>query len=273
MRYTFPTPEATSLYVEIGSGLVTLHAVETSETEVVVDGDDADDVTVEQRGDEIVVKQNQRRTGFLSFGRDVDVTVRLPLDSRLTAKVGSADLVGTGRFGSVHVKSGSGDVDLDDIGREAVVQSGSGDVRIGSALSDLRVKSGSGAVHVGRVEGSTVIVSGSGGIGVDAAHDETVAKTGSGDVRIGQTNSSVSMTSGSGDLEVGSITRGHVKAKSASGGVLVGVPAGVPVWTDINTISGSIRSNLEGAGAAGEDQDHVEIRATTVSGDVTLTQL
>lgn len=273
MRYTFPTPEPTSLYVELGSGMVQLHAVETTETEVVVEGKDADDVTVEQRGDEIVIKANQRRAGFMSFGNDVDVTVRLPHDSELTVKLGSADLVGTGRFGTVHVKNGSGDVNLAGISGEAVVQSGSGEVRIGTSQRDLRVKSGSGSVQVGRVEGSTVIVSGSGRISVDSAQDETVAKTGSGDVRIGETNSSVSMTSGSGDLEVGSISRGSVKAKSASGGVLVGVPAGVPVWTDISTISGSIRSNLEGAGTAEDYQDHIEIRATTVSGDVILTQL
>lgn len=273
MRYSFPTPEPTSLYVEIGSGSVKLHAAETTETEVVVEGKEADNVTVEQRGDEIVIKANQRRAGFLSFGNDVDVTVTLPHDSELTVKLGSADLLGTGRFGDAHVKNGSGDVSLEDISGEAVVQSGSGDVRIGSSLRDLRVKSGSGAVQVGRVEGSTVIVSGSGRIDVDSAQDETVAKTGSGDVRIGETNSSVSMTSGSGDLVVGSISRGLVKAKSASGGVLVGVPAGVPVWTDISTISGSIRSDLEGAGTAEDYQDHIEIRATTVSGDVTLTQL
>jgi DUF4097 and DUF4098 domain-containing protein YvlB len=273
MRYTFPTPTPTSLYVEIGAGSVRVDATETSETEVLVEGKDADNVVVEQRGDEIVVKELRRRAGFLSFGSDLTVHVTLPPDSELTTKLGSGDLVGTGRFGAAHVRSGSGDVTLEQLTREAVVQTGSGDARIESSLGDLRVKSGSGSVQVGRVEGTTAIVSGSGRITVDSASDETVAKTGSGDVRIRETDSSVSITSGSGDLEVGTISRGAVKAKSASGSVLVGVPAGVPVWTDISTVTGSIRSNLEGAGPAEDDQDHIEIRASTVSGDVTLSQL
>ena len=53
----------------------------------------------------------------------------------------------------------------------------------------------------------------------------------------------------------------------------VGVPAGVPVWTDITTVSGEIRSNLTGAGEPRDGADHVEVRASTVSGDVVLTEV
>ena len=142
-----------------------------------------------------------------------------------------------------------------------------------SSLGDLRVKTGSGHVQLGRVAGSTVVSSGSGRVTVDATEDETVAKTGSGDVRIGEASSHVAMSSGSGDLDVGAIRRGELKAKTASGDVRVGVPAGIPVWTDLSCVSGSVRSNLEGAGRPTEGQDHIEIRATTVSGDITLSQL
>ena len=273
MQHTFHTPGPTSLYVEIGSGSTRTHTADTDQTEVLVEGRDADRVTVEQRGDEIVVKADNRRAGFLAFGSDVTVTVTLPHDSDLNVRLGSADLVAAGRYGAVHVKSGSGDLVLGDVTRDAVVLTGSGDVRIGSSAGDLRVKSGSGSVAVGRTDGTTVVTSGSGRIAIDSAHAETVTKTGSGDVRIGESTRSVSVTSGSGDLEVGTAARGVVRAKSASGDVLVGVPAGVPVWTDISCVTGSIRSNLQGAGEPAEGQDHVEIRATTVSGDVSLTQL
>lgn len=273
MRYTFPTPGPISLYVEIGSGDVKVNATETEETTVVVEGKDAEHVIVEQRGDEVVVKALQRRAGFLSFGNDLDVRITVPPDSELVSRLGSADLVATGRYGDVHVKSGSGEVTIDDVTGAAVFHSGSGDVRIASSTGHLRVKSGSGSVEVGRVSASTVISTGSGSIRLGSALDDTVAKTGSGDVRIDRASTSVSMTSGSGDLEVGSIDHGAIRAKTASGSVLVGVPAGVPVWTDIGCISGSIRSSLEGAGQPADGQDHVEIRATTVSGDVTLTQL
>jgi hypothetical protein len=45
------------------------------------------------------------------------------------------------------------------------------------------------------------------------------------------------------------------------------------VWTDLTTVSGAIRSSLEGAGQPTEGQDHIELRAKTVSGDIVLTQL
>ena len=53
----------------------------------------------------------------------------------------------------------------------------------------------------------------------------------------------------------------------------VGIPAGTPVWTDVNTVTGSIASNLESVGKPVDGQDHVELRATTVSGDVRLVQV
>ena len=273
MRHTFQTPGPTSLYVEVGSGSVTVETADTHETDVVVEGRAAEEVLVEQRGDEIVVKDPQRRGGFLGLGSDISVTVRLPHDSDLAVKVGSADLAAAGRYGSVRVKSGSGDVSLDEATGDAVIVTGSGDVRVRRSGGDLRLKTGSGSVQAGRLDGTSVLTSGSGRIAVDSTNDETVAKTGSGDVRIGEADSTVSVTSGSGDLEVGSVRRGAVRAKSASGDVLVGVPAGVPVWTDISCVTGSIRSTLQGAGEPADGQDHVEIRATTVSGDITLTQL
>lgn len=272
MHKTFHTPGPTSVYVEIGSGRVNAHATDTDETAVTVEGRDADGATVEQQGDQIVVI-GPRRSGFLPFGGDLTVTVTMPSESDLSTKLGSADVGVTGRLGAVRVKSGSGDVDLDQVTADAVVQTGSGDVRIDTALGDLRVKSGSGSVQVGRSTASSVITTGSGRISLDSAEAETVAKTGSGDVRIGTATDQVSLSSGSGDLEVAAVDRGVVKAKTASGDVQVGVPGGVPVWTDISSVTGHVSSNLVGAGEPAEGQDYVEIRATTVSGDVLLNQI
>ena len=45
------------------------------------------------------------------------------------------------------------------------------------------------------------------------------------------------------------------------------------MWTDISSVTGSVRSNLQGAGQPAEGQDYIELRAKTVSGDVYLEQL
>ena len=273
MKKTFQTPGPTSLYVEIGAGRVQVRATDTTETSIRVEGRDAEDVVVEQRGDQIAVIAPHRRAGFLRSGDDLTVTAEVPTDSELVTRLGSADLGAAGRLGAVRARSGSGDVRLDALAADAVIQSGSGDVEVTSSLGDLRVKTGSGSVRIGQVAGSTVITSGSGQITVDTASETTVAKTGSGDVRIGDATSDVAITSGSGDLEVGALQRGAVRARTASGDVRVGVPAGIPIWTDVSCVTGHLRSNLEGAGRPDPGQEYVEIRATTVSGDIDLTQL
>ena len=81
------------------------------------------------------------------------------------------------------------------------------------------------------------------------------------------------MSTGSGDLTIRTAHRGKLTAKGASGDVQIGVPAGVPVWTDLTTVSGDIRSGLEGVGEPEEGADHIELRAKTVSGDIVLTQV
>ena len=81
------------------------------------------------------------------------------------------------------------------------------------------------------------------------------------------------MSTGSGDFVVDQAPSGKFTAKAASGDVRLGVPHGVPVWTDVTTVSGRIRSSLQGAGQPAQGQDHVEVRATTVSGDIELVEV
>ena len=104
-------------------------------------------------------------------------------------------------------------------------------------------------------------------------HAATVIKTGSGDLQVNRSEGDVSLTTASGDLTIGTAPRGKVTAKNVSGDVRVGIPAGTPVWTDINTVSGSVRNNLTSVGKPAKDQDYVELRASTVSGDVHLRQV
>jgi len=273
MEKTFSTPEPVSLYVEIGGGDVNVHAHdEMGETRVVVDGRDADDVTVEQRGNQVVVLAPPRRGGLFNGSGKLTVTVHLPSGSDLATKLGSADLDASGRYASSKIKSGSGDVRVEEIGSEAVVETGSGDISIDAALGDLRVKSGSGDVEVHRLVKEASISTGSGDVALGTTEREVVVKSGSGDVQVNDAHSDLSLTTASGDLTVGVLRRGSVTAKAVSGDVRVGVPAGIPVWTDISCVSGRVSSTLEGAGQPEEDQEFVEVRATTVSGDIALEQ-
>lgn len=273
MHKTFDTPAPVALYVELGTGHVTVRAEETDRTSVHVDGRDADQVTVEQRDRQIVVLAPPRRVGFLGGAGDLRVTVTLPLDSDLAAKLGSADLVGSGRYADVRLKSGSGDVRVEEAVGAAVVETGSGDIEIGTTHDHLRVKAGSGDVRVGRLAGTTVVSTGSGDVTLTRAEQETAVKSGSGDVEVKEALADLSVNTASGDLEVGAVRRGALSVKGVSGDVSVGVPPHIPVWADIGSLSGSVTSTLDGAGRPEEGQEFLEIRATTVSGDVRLHQL
>ena len=110
MQRTFTTPEPVSLYVELGSGELVLTAGETTETVVDVDGKNAEDVVVDQRGDEILVVAKSRSAGFFGSSHDLTVRVLMPTDSRLSTKLGSADVRAEGRLGETMLKTGSGDV-------------------------------------------------------------------------------------------------------------------------------------------------------------------
>jgi DUF4097 and DUF4098 domain-containing protein YvlB len=272
-EYTFDTPKPVSLFVEIGRGSVTVTATETTESYVRVTGRDAEAVRVDQSGDKISVIAPKARTGFWSGDASLEVTVTIPTASDLAVRTGSADITVDGEVGAAQLRSGSGEVQVDTLDGPAVVETGSGNIRIDDARAELRIKSGSGAVNVGQAGSSVAASTGSGDVEVGTCAGPTVVKTGSGDLHVAEAMSDVSLTTGSGDLVVRRATRGRLTAKGASGDIRLGIAAGVPVWTDITTVSGAIRSDLAGAGQPTEGGEHIEVRAKTVSGDVVLTEV
>jgi hypothetical protein len=269
----FETHEPVDLTIETGRGSVEVTCTDTTESSVVVEGRDADEVEVSQDGRRLRVIAPRHRGGF--FGGDAELFVRVvvPTASNVAVKTGSADVTVEGDAGSAMLKSGSGDVRVLTARGPSVVETGSGDIRIDHAQAELRVKSGSGDVQVGHGGGSIVVSTGSGDVEIGSADAAAVVKTGSGDLRVGRAHDDVSLATGSGDFVVDHAYRGRLTAKGASGDVRVGIAAGTPVWTDLTTVSGAIRSSLEGAGQPNEGQDHVELRAKTVSGDIVLTQI
>ena len=271
--HQFETPRPVRLVTEIGKGSVTVNATETATTRVEIVGRDADQVDVRLDGDQLSVIGPRRGASFFGSDNRLDVTVTLPTASQLAVKTGSADVTVTGTVAGSQVKSGSGDVEIDTVDGPLAVETGSGAVRLEEARSDLRIKSGSGDVLVTEASATLAVSTGSGEVQLWRTRGPVVVKTGSGDVRVGDAGADVTMTTGSGDLVVNTARRGRMTAKGASGDVHVGVPAGVPVWTDISTVSGHIRSNLQGTGAPEDGADHVEVRAKVVSGDVVLTQV
>ena len=271
--YEFPTPEPVRLHIELGPGHVAVHATETGTSTVRVEGREAEHVRVEQTGRQITVVGPKQRSLVFGNTTTLTVTITVPTSSEVSAKTGSADLDLDGELSAVHLRSGSGELSVELATGTAVLETGSGSIRLGEAGADLRVKSGSGDVSVGRSAGIVAVSTGSGDVEIGTARGAVTVKTGSGDLRVSSACDDVSLATGSGDLEVRSAGRGRITGKGASGHMKIAVPAGVPVWTDVTTASGRIESSLRGAGQPAAGQDHVEIRARTASGDITLVEL
>jgi len=272
MQQSFDTPGPTSLYVEIGSGDVQIRVDDTAQTTVEVTGQDAEDTTVEMRGEQIVVLGARRRGGFLGSSHDLDVVVTMPLESQLATKLGSADLDVTGSVGPSRLRSASGDIRMDRVTAEAGIDTGSGDITVREITGDLRVRTASGDVSVERLGGSANVATASGDVEIGSAEGDVDVKTASGDLRIREAKRDVSLATASGDLTVDRMGAGQLQARNVSGDIRVGIPAGLPVWTDINSMSGSVRSTLSGAGQPQEGADFLTLRAKTVSGDISLEQ-
>ena len=274
MNRQFETPEPIELYVEIGKGNVEVRASGTTTTTLDIEGRDADDVEVTFESNRLTVIGPKDGANWFGGGnRELRVQVDLPTASDVGVKTGSADIELEGQLGEVRVKTGSGDVTCDTFTGAAQIETGSGDVEISEAMAELRIKSGSGDMSIGTCLGNLNVSTGSGDVEVGTASAKAVVKTGSGDLKIAHANADISMSTGSGDMAIGTVRRGHVSLKGASSDVEIGIPAGTPVWADINTVTGSVRSNLESVGAPQEGQEHVELQARTVSGDITIREV
>jgi DUF4097 and DUF4098 domain-containing protein YvlB len=275
---TFQTPNDVRLDIRLGSGEIRLETSETAETTVRLEPlrDNEASVTavqearVEDRGGgEIIVDVRDRRR-FLR-GADVLVEIRAPDGASVRAKSGSADVEGHGRFGSVHVESGSGDVQFSEIAGEAEASSASGDVQISSVGGDCRISTASGDIQLGSVAGEARFNSASGDVQVREVSGRVEVSTASGDVQVREAASSVGVNSASGDQTIGSVFAGKVDLRSASGDLKVGIREGSTLWVDARSRSGEVRSELPVSDLPPEgNAPHVELRANTMSGDVSI---
>jgi DUF4097 and DUF4098 domain-containing protein YvlB len=119
----------------------------------------------------------------------------------------------------------------------------------------------------------------SGDVSLQQARGDVSIQAVSGDVWIKDARQSVHVNTVSGDQRVDAVVAGSVEAQAVSGDVSIGVRRGSRVYVDANTISGSTSSELnltdapaddEAGGNVAEDGPMVEVRAKTVSGDISI---
>ncbi|MDQ3629392.1 MAG: DUF4097 domain-containing protein [Actinomycetota bacterium] len=273
----FDTPHPVRLRIQAQSGDIDVTAQEATTTTVDVRpgaGDAArelaEQTTVEQRGDDIVVRVPRRAGSFFRRTPSLDISVRLPVGSALDAELNAGDLATGGSLSTVRVKTGSGDILLDVVTDAADVATGSGDVIVRDSQGSTRLSTGSGDIALHAAGARATLATGSGDVRVRAAGGPVDIKTGSGDVRVDDAGGDVSIKSGSGDQQVGRAVRGQVSCQTASGDVHVGIADGTAAWLDVHSLTGTVSSQLGEAGPPSDSQQTVEVRANTVNGDITV---
>ncbi len=281
---TFQTPGDVRTEIRIGSGEIRLDTGEDGQTVVSLEplrDNDASREAVEnarvelrERGGsyDLVVDVRDRGRGF-SFGRgaDVRIEIRCPDGTSVEAKSGSADVEGRGHFGSVEVECGSGDVEFEDVAKNVKVNAASGDVSIESVGGEARINTASGDVQLSSVKGEAKVNSASGDVLLREAGGRIEVNSASGDVIVREAGSSVGINTASGDQLIGTVAEGRVTLKSASGDLKIGIREGSTLHVDARSRSGEVRSELPVSDTPPEgDAPHVELRANTMSGDITV---
>ncbi|MGW0232147.1 DUF4097 family beta strand repeat-containing protein [Actinopolymorpha singaporensis] len=276
---TFATPEPVTLRLRVQSGDILVEASDRADTEVEVrpynsnkqaDTEAAQQTLVEQRDGSIVVEAPDGKE-FGRFGRSGSIYVRvaLPTGSHLRGTKASADLRAVGRLGDVDLNTASGDVELQEVDK-LEVQTASGDVTCRLVGGSAKVQSASGDITLGEVGGDLQVASASGDLDLGPVGGDVRVQTASGDTTVAVAGGSVEARSASGDVSLPSVRSGQVSVETASGDVTVGIAAGVAAWLDVSSLSGDVHSDLDDAGEPGEGDESVELRARTLSGDVSI---
>jgi Putative adhesin len=277
---TFETPGPVKFNVRLGAGEIRFETADVTETTVRLeplhDSESGEQVVENARvelrqrggGQEVLVDVRDRGRGRAN---EVLVEIRGPDGASVEAKSGSADVEGSGRFGAVEVETGSGDVQFSEISEDAKINAASGDVQVASIGGEARLNSASGDVQVGSIGGDGKVNSASGDVQIRQAGGSLDVNSASGDVSIREAGSSVSVNTASGDQSIGAVSQGSVSLKSASGDLKVGIREGSTLWVDARSRSGEVSSELPVSDLPPEgDAPHIELRANTMSGDITL---
>jgi len=143
---------------------------------------------------------------------------------------------------------------------------------VGNVGGDLRVTTASGDLRCSSVAGPAIFSTASGDLELGAAGNRVEVRASSGNVRLGALAHGARIVNVSGDVRVLAVDEGAVQGRSVSGDVCVGVAPGVDLHVDVETLSGTVSSEipLEDAPRARRGDARVQLSVRSVSGNVDI---
>jgi hypothetical protein len=188
-----------------------------------------------QNGNDITIGERHNNDLYRNISIDYDIT--LPKASAINAATGSGDVQIQDVGATIKAQSGSGSVRARGIQGAATLGTGSGDIELEqTGPGDVKAETGSGTIHLNGLSGALKASTGSGDI--EAAGQPTAdwkLSTGSGSVRlvVGNAHFNLDADTGSGSINVsqpitmqGSLNRHHVSGVVNGGGPTIRVGTG-----------------------------------------------
>lgn len=278
---TYATPQPITAIIELAAGEIELRAGEGTETVVDVAPsyalNEADVAAAEQTRVEFtngvlkVIGARGRGIGMLRKPGSVRVIVSLPDGSAAQASTGFGRVVSSGRLGETRVRTGAGDVQIDDAA-SLDVATGIGEVSAHVITGDVKCKTGSGAVRIARADGAAHIRNSNGDTYLGEVNGPASVKSSNGKVTIDRARSDVRAATANGNVSLGSVHGGTVVLKTAMGRIAIGIAEGTAARLDLHTSFGNVLNDLaptDGPAGAGTT---VEIVAQTSAGDIVISR-
>ncbi len=235
---TLNVSSSPDLYVNNGSGNITIHAGNGNQIHIVghikpswnvfgMSGDNNSQIHQIEENPPIAQDGNAVHIGFTSGHHDEYNHISIDYD--ITTPAGVA----------LNLHSGSGDVTTEDVGRFLTASSGSGNIRARGISGPADLQSGSGDITVDQRTGGDV-----------------KARTGSGNVRIHGFNGTLTARSGSGDIDADGHLTGNALLESGSGNVRLHLGSDAHFNLEASTGSGDIRVHYPNAPQQDEHSRH-----------------
>ena len=283
---TFTTPAAITIALDLYVADVRIAASDRADTVVDVrpsDPNKAADVKAAENTrveyDEgtrtLTVVTRKPRNRFVNFSsrrpESIDLVIEVPTESDVTAEAGIGDFESTGVLGTFAVKADMGGVRLAQTG-PVDIRSGLGEISVEEVSGAAQVRCGSGTIRLGAVDGTADVSNGNGKVRVGVVTGPATVKSSNGVVDVDRALSDITASTSNGEVRVGEVVRGKVTVTSKNGAVEVGVRDGSAAWLDLNAGVGRVYNELDASNApdAAEPVDKVEIHASTKLGDVTI---
>ena len=160
----------------------------------------------------------------------------------------------------LHVKNGSGEVQVSGLRRQVSVTIGSGGASLTDIGDDVSIQVSSGTIRASHIEGSVNFNSGSGTVTFQDVKQDVRGRAGSGKVEVERADGRVAVNTGSGPIRVNGARR-DLRAATGSGSIdIQGDPVGGAFW-DVDAGSGKVSLAVPSAAS-------FELYARTGSGSV-----